>query len=77
MKNEVLIRITGEQTGDSYLAKSYPDNDYDNDGWGELYAVPVYYINIINISTPSIERRWKCLRIHALLERPCLTLSPL
>lgn len=43
MKNEVLIRITGEQTGDSYLAKSYPDNDYDNDGWGELYAVPVYY----------------------------------
>lgn len=34
MKNEVLIRITGEQTGDSYLAKSYPDNDYDNDGWG-------------------------------------------
>lgn len=62
MKNEVLIRITGQQTGDSYLAKSYPDNDYDNDGWGELYAVPVYYIEIINIGTPSIERRWKCLR---------------
>ncbi len=34
MKNKVLIRITGEETGDNYLAKSYPDNDYDNDGWG-------------------------------------------
>ena len=72
MKNEVLIRITGEQTGDSYLAKSYPDNDYDNDGWGELYAVPVYYINIINISTPSIERRWKCLRFMLYWNDPAL-----
>lgn len=40
MKNEVLIRITGEQTGDSYLAKSYPDNDYDNDGWGGYMLFP-------------------------------------
>ena len=62
MGDKVLIRITGQQTGDSYLAKSYPDMDYDNDGWGELYAVPVYYIDIINISIPSVERRWKCLR---------------
>ena len=62
MKNKVLIRITGEETGDNYLAKSYPDNDYDNDGWGELYAVPVYYIDIINIDTPFVQRRWKCLR---------------
>ena len=62
MKNDVLIRITGQETGDSYLAKSYPDCDYNNDGWGELYSVPVYYIDVINIDNPMVTRRWKCLR---------------
>ena len=34
MKNEVLIRITGEQTGDSYLAKSY-----------KSYSTGIYFPN--------------------------------
>lgn len=49
MKNEVLIRITGEQTGDSYLAKSYPDNDYDNDGWGGGYMLFPFITLILSI----------------------------
>lgn len=62
MGNGVLIRITSQKTGDNYLAKSYPDNDYNNDGWGELYSVPVYYLEIINIDDPAVSCRWKCLR---------------
>ncbi len=62
MGNGVLIRITSQKTGDNYLAKSYPDNDYNNDGWGELYSVPVYYLEIINIDDPAVSYRWKCLR---------------
>ncbi|MFC2265036.1 MAG: hypothetical protein ACFNM7_07415 [Prevotella conceptionensis] len=72
MGDKVLIRITGQKTGDSYLAKSYPDEDYDNDGWNELYEVPVYYIDIINMREPSVTRRWKCLRFMPYWNDPAL-----
>ncbi len=70
MGDKVLIRITAQKTGDSYLAKSYPDEDYDNDGWAELYEVPVYYIDIINRRDPSVARRWKCLRFMSYWNDP-------
>ena len=51
--NKVLIHITAVQTGDYYMARSYPDDDYNNNGKIELYKVPVYTINLMNLDNTS------------------------
>lgn len=57
--DEVTIVITGQKTGDTYYAKSYPDMDIDNNGKMELYKTPVYYAYI---ETHRNRNVWKCLR---------------
>ena len=56
---DVLITITGRLTGDTYYARSYPDDDIDNNDRIELYETPVYWVTIQN---DTIKREWKALR---------------
>ncbi len=60
--NKVLIHITAVQTGEYYMARSYPDDDYNNNGKIELYEVPVYTINLKNLENTSSLISWKALR---------------
>lgn len=56
---EVLITVTGTLTGDKYYARSYPDDDIDNNGRIELYETPVYRVTIQNNEEV---KEWKALR---------------
>ncbi len=57
--NEVLITISNKKTNDTYLSRSYPDSDFNNNGKMELYRTPVYKVYIENTHS-RIE--WKALR---------------
>ena len=57
--NEVLITISGELTGDTYEARSYPDDDLNNNGLNELYKTPVFKVFL---SQGSNLKEWKALR---------------
>ncbi len=59
--NNVLITVTGVETGDTYLAKSYPDDDFNDNGKRELYKTPVYKVFIEN-EKKTIKKEWKALR---------------
>jgi hypothetical protein len=60
--NKVLITVTGIETGDTYLAKSYPDSDYDNNGSKELYSTSVYKVTIESDANKTKKKEWKALR---------------
>ena len=47
-----------------YLARSYPDDDRDNNGRIEVYHVPVYkvFINGIGPGGAQVRKEWKALR---------------
>ena len=57
--NEIVITITGTVTGDIYYSRSYPDDDFNNNGKTEWYETPVYKVLIENKST---KKQWKGLR---------------
>jgi hypothetical protein len=57
--NEVLIIISSEKTGENYLSRSYPDDDYDNNGKIELYKTPVFKVYI---KSKGKKIAWKALR---------------
>ncbi len=57
--HEVHIIISSQLTGDTYLARSYPDDDFDNNGKKELYKTPVYKVFIEGRSS---RKEWKALR---------------
>lgn len=57
--NEVLIVISNEKTGETYLSRSFPDDDYDNNGKIELYKTPVYKVYI---KSKGKKIAWKALR---------------
>lgn len=59
MMNEVLITISNIKTGENYLARSYPDDDYNNNGKIELYWTPVYKVFLQN---DKEQKEWKALR---------------
>jgi hypothetical protein len=62
---EVLITISNETVPSlTYLAKSYPDPDYDDNGLREIYKVPVYYVYIDGVNNDDIQERktWNALR---------------
>ncbi|MRG96384.1 hypothetical protein [Polyangium spumosum] len=61
---EVLITVSSLQTSDRYLAKSYPDKDYDNNGLHELYEVPVYkvFLDGTDADGKPQRREWTALR---------------
>ena len=43
-RREVLIVVSNKKTLDTYLSRSYPDDDRDNNGRIELYRTPVYKV---------------------------------
>jgi len=55
----VTITISGQKTGETYLAKSYPHYDFNKNGRMELYETPVYRVFI---STEKSKVEWKALR---------------
>jgi len=57
--NPVTIVITNNKTGELYKARSYPDDDKDNDGAIEFYNTPVYEIEI---TSGSKIIKWKAVR---------------
>ena len=62
---EVLITVSNIEVPNlTYLARSYPDDDYNDNGLIELYKVPVYYTYIegTNDENTSIKKTWKVLR---------------
>lgn len=64
MLREVLITISNKKTKDTYLARSYPDKDFDDNGKKELYTTPVYevYITGTDKDGNSVRKVWKALR---------------
>lgn len=60
----VSILVSGTITGDLYYARSYPDDDFDNNGKVERYETPVYWIYIdgTDLSGSPVRKTWKCLR---------------
>ena len=60
----VLITVSNLKTGDRYLARSYPDKDYDNNGLHELYEVPVYkvFLDSNDAAKKPLRREWTGLR---------------
>lgn len=71
--NSILITVTGTLTGDTYLSRSYPDDDYNDNGKIELYSTPVYKIAIQNVNDSSKKKEWKALRFMPFWNNP---LSP-
>jgi len=61
---EVTIVVSSKKTNDTYYAKSYPDDDYDNNGKFERYGTPVYKVFIKGTDTDGkpITREWPALR---------------
>lgn len=60
----VTVLVSNVRTGDMYLARSYPDDDYNNNGRIELYRVPVYIVEIKGTdgSNKPQTKTWKALR---------------
>ena len=62
---EVLITVSNQEVPNiTYLAKSYPNRDYNNNGLIELYKVPIYYTYIegTNDKNNSVKKTWQALR---------------
>ena len=57
--DSVTITVTNRKTGDTYKARSYPDDDKDNDGVIEFYSTPVYFIDI---KSKAGTKTWKAVR---------------
>lgn len=60
--NSVLITVTGIETGDIYYSRSYPDDDFNDNGKIELYSTPVYKVTIEDTLNSSKKKEWKALR---------------
>lgn len=61
---EVDIIVTNLKTNDLYLSRSYPDEDFDNNGRVEVYQSPVYkvLINGTYSNHQPVRKEWKALR---------------
>lgn len=69
--NEVHITVSNQLTGDTYLSRSYPDEDFNNNGKIELYKTPVYKVFIESKTTGGlITREWKALRFMPYFNDP-------
>jgi len=60
----VLIRVSAQTTSDVYLARSYPDDDVDNNGQIEIYEVPVYkvFLEGTDAAGTDVKKGWTALR---------------
>ena len=56
---DVTIIVSSQKTGENYYSRSYPDDDYNDNGKIELYATPVY---MIFIKSEGKSKAWKALR---------------
>lgn len=61
---KVTILISNLRTPDVYLAKSYPDADFNDDGIRELYKAPVYKVFLKGTDDAGADatKEWKALR---------------
>lgn len=59
---KVVITVTARTTGKNYLARSYPDDDIDNNGKVELYETPVYRVFVDSLSGVLKCKSWNALR---------------
>jgi hypothetical protein len=61
---DVTVVISSVVTPDVYLAKSYPDNDYDDNGRMELYKTPVYkvFVEGTDARGTPVKKEWTGLR---------------
>lgn len=60
----VVLVVSAQKTPDTYAARSYPDDDYDNNGKIELYGTPVFKVFIQGTDTngKAVSHEWKALR---------------
>lgn len=57
------ITVSNQKTGDTYLSRSFPDDDKDNNGLIELYRTPVYYVHLSARHRGGTKSEtWKALR---------------
>lgn len=61
---KVLIRVSSEMTSDVYLARSWPDDDRDDNGLIELYEVPIYkvFLEGTDADGNDVKEVWTALR---------------
>ncbi|MES2590327.1 MAG: hypothetical protein V4608_00490 [Bacteroidota bacterium] len=59
--NTVLITVSNIKTGETYRSRSYPNDDFNNNGKIELYTTPVFKVFIEN-NLPAQKKEWKALR---------------
>ncbi len=61
---KVTVLVSNVRTSDVYLAKSYPDNDFNDDGIRELYKTPVYkvFIKGTDDAGTAVSKEWTALR---------------
>src|SRR5262249_60744748 len=61
---KVLIRVSGNVTSDVYLARSWPDDDRDDDGLIEIHEVPIYkvYLEGTDAAGNDVKETWTALR---------------
>ncbi len=64
MLRDVYITVSDTTTGDTYRSRSYPDDDYDDNGRIELYNTPVYrlYVDGEDDRGNKVSKSWKALR---------------
>ena len=61
---DVTVVVANTETGDTYLARSYPHDDYDDNGRIELYRVPVHkvFIKGTDASNKEQTKTWRAVR---------------
>lgn len=60
----VTVVVTGDQTGETYLARAYPTADVNGNGKIELYRVPVFSVDLVgsNAADNPVTISWSGLR---------------
>lgn len=64
MLSKVLVVVSNVKTGDTYLCRSYPDDDINNNGKIELYRTPVYKVIIKGLDSTNsmLSKEWPAVR---------------
>jgi hypothetical protein len=57
----VDIIVSAKRTGENYEARSYPNDDFDDNGQIELYNAPVFFVFIDGVDAAGnrVRREWK------------------
>ena len=76
MPHSVLIVVSNKKTGDTYLSRSYPDDDINNNNKIELYRTPVYKIVIKGMDSTNASqiKEWPAVRFMPYWNDPKTTI---